>query len=109
MTMSDRRSHHSRFQKGRAALAALFLAAIALGANKSPDLSKIPAPASSKIDFDRDVKPIFTKSCISCHGPEKQKSDYRLDVKTSALRGGSIGGAIVPGDGTKSLLIQYVA
>ena len=64
---------------------------------------------SAPADFERDVKPIFSKNCYPCHGPEKQKSDYRLDVKMSALKGGAIGGAIVPGDGVHSPMVHYVA
>src|SRR5687768_5512939 len=55
-------------------------------------------PAMAAVDFARDVRPIFDRHCVRCHGPEKQKSDYRLDRAESALRGGSIGGAVVPGD-----------
>src|SRR4051794_33205671 len=68
-----------------------------------------PPPAPRPIDFARDVKPIFARNCYTCHGPEKQKSDYRLDVKLTALNGGSIGGAIVPGDGAHSPMVHYVA
>ncbi|MEX2215534.1 MAG: PSD1 and planctomycete cytochrome C domain-containing protein, partial [Phycisphaeraceae bacterium] len=73
------------------------------------DLTKLPAPEKRKIDFIKDVQPIFAAHCISCHGGDKQKSDYRLDRKASAFKGGSIGGAIVPGNSATSLLIHYVA
>jgi hypothetical protein len=73
------------------------------------DFSKIPPPADRKVDFAKDVRPIFATRCYGCHGPEKQKSDYRLDDRERALHGGSIGGAIVAGDGLHSPLIQYVA
>ena len=36
------------------------------------------------VDFDRDVKPIFAKHCVSCHGPDKQKNGLRLDRKADA-------------------------
>ncbi len=39
---------------------------------------------NQEIDFDRDVKPIFAKHCVSCHGPEKQKNGLRLDRKADA-------------------------
>ncbi len=73
------------------------------------DLSKLPPAAGRKVDFAADVKPIFAKHYISCHGPEKQKSDYRLDVKQSALNGGAIGGGIKPGKSDQSKLIHFVA
>ena len=43
------------------------------------------SPQAKPVDFDRDVKPIFAKHCVSCHGPEKQKSGLRLDRKADAL------------------------
>jgi hypothetical protein len=70
----------------------------------------LAASAQSKpINFTKDIKPIFQANCYKCHSQEKQKSDYRLDLKMSALKGGEIGGAILPGNSSKSLLIQYVA
>ncbi|HEY7118683.1 MAG TPA: DUF1549 domain-containing protein, partial [Tepidisphaeraceae bacterium] len=84
---------------------------LSVGAEKKGkvDLSRLPPAAARQVDYERDVRPIFAKACYDCHGVKKQKSDYRLDVKDVALKGGSIGGAIVPGDSAKSALIQYVA
>ncbi len=70
---------------------------------------KLPAPVTRKIDFVKDVQPIFRAKCDSCHGAKKQESAYRLDHKPSALRGGDIGPAIVPGKSGESPLIRYVA
>src|SRR4051794_3988206 len=63
-------------------------------ATAQDDRPAIPPPAARKVDFDRDIRPILAANCYSCHGPEKQKSDFRLDVKASALRGGIVGPAI---------------
>lgn len=41
------------------------------------------------VDFVRDVRPIFEKYCYECHGAEKQKNDYRLDIKAVAMTGGA--------------------
>src|SRR6266700_7070478 len=92
-------------------LAAAALLACFIGAAKKAevDLSKIPPAAERKVDFATDVRPIFAGRCYNCHGPEKQKSDYRLDERERALRGGSIGAAIVAGDGVHSAMIQYVS
>src|SRR3954465_4389874 len=37
------------------------------------------------VDFTRDVRPIFERSCIKCHGAEKQKGGLRLDRGKEAL------------------------
>jgi mono/diheme cytochrome c family protein len=59
-------------------------------------------------DYVRDVKPIFARHCVSCHGPLKQRSGLRLDTARAALRGGNSGAAIKPGRGNASLLVQAV-
>ena len=72
--------------------------------------NQLPPSANVKIDFDRDVRPIFETSCLRCHGPEKPKSHFRLINRESALKGGDENANdIVPGDSSKSLLIHYVA
>jgi len=74
------------------------------------DAGKLPPPARSPVEFDREVKPIFEKSCFRCHGPERPKSHFRLDNRESALKGGENNkDDIVPGDSAKSKLIHYVA
>ena len=61
-------------------------------------------------DFVKEVRPILERSCFGCHGPEKQKSHYRLDVRDTALKGGESGErAIVPHDAKASPLIKYVS
>ena len=70
----------------------------------------VPALAVAAPDFVRDVRPIFEAHCIKCHGPEKQKSGYRLDVKAIALNGGDSGTPnIVPGLGATSPLMKFIA
>ena len=54
-----------------------------------------PAPADDPpVDFDAQVRPIFREYCLSCHGPDKQKSGLRLDRKADALKGGDLGRSI---------------
>src|SRR5260221_3622618 len=60
------------------------------------------------VDFERDVRPIFAARCVTCHGPEKQKSGLRLDRKSAAMMGGDSGIVIVPGKSAASALIQRV-
>ena len=65
---------------------------------------------AKSIDFARDVQPILESHCYSCHGPNKQESNFRLDVKVRALGQGDFGEkAIVPGDSQASPLINYVS
>lgn len=63
-----------------------------------------------RVDFTRHVRPIFAAHCFACHGPDKQRSSYRLDRKTIALAGGDYGTPpIVPGNSDASPLIDYLS
>lgn len=67
-----------------------------------------PASAQDKVDYLRDIKPILHEKCFSCHGGLKQKAKLRLDTAALIKQGGKNGPAIVPGDPSKSLLVQRV-
>src|SRR4029078_6515724 len=64
--------------------------------------------APPKVDFVRDIQPLFKASCIKCHGAEKPKGQFRLDSKALALKGGIAGKAILPGKGAESPLVQVL-
>ena len=59
---------------------------------------ELPPVAEVEIDFSKHIKPILRKTCIRCHGPKKQKSEYRLDSREAALAGGEIGKGIIVGN-----------
>ncbi len=48
-------------------------------------------PSATKVDFHRDVAPIFQARCESCHGATRQQGGLRLDERTFARRGGLSG------------------
>jgi mono/diheme cytochrome c family protein len=68
----------------------------------------VPAADPKAVEFDRDVKPILAKHCLSCHGPDKQRGDLRLDRRADALKGGESGKPFVAGKAAESLLIHRV-
>lgn len=66
-----------------------------------------PGPAGDV--YSQTIHPLFVKKCLQCHGPEKQKSRYRLDDPVIALKGGASGEtAIVPSDPMKSHLVKLL-
>lgn len=74
------------------------------------DLSKLPPAASKKgVTFEKDIKPIFEKSCFKCHGPEKQKGKLRVDSREAALKGGEDGKVFEVGKSDKSVLVRLIA
>jgi WD40 repeat protein len=70
---------------------------------------ELPPAATVQVDYAKDIEPILTSTCIKCHGPEKQKSGYRLDSREAAIKGGENGVAMVAGKSAESPLIRYIA
>ena len=63
---------------------------------------------SAKVDFVRDIQPIFRAHCQSCHSEQTAKGQLRLDNKASAMKGGISGAVIVPGNSRQSRLLHRV-
>src|SRR5256886_8001707 len=42
-------------------------------------LAAAPLAAQGSVDYTRDIKPLLTKHCAACHGPDKQRAGLRLD------------------------------
>ncbi len=94
-----------------AALAMTFVSGQAAEKKKpTVDVSKIP-PASDKtgLTYATDIKPILDKSCIKCHGSEKQKGKLRLDSLEAVMKGGEDGKVVEPGKSAESILVHNVA
>src|SRR5262249_21501229 len=47
------------------------------------------AQAPEKVDFARDVRPIFQQKCYGCHGATQHMNGFRLDRRRDAMRGGT--------------------
>src|SRR5688572_12924022 len=48
-------------------------------------LSTFLVTAAEEVDFNKHVKPILEATCLSCHGPEKPKGDFRIDTRDGAM------------------------
>ncbi|QDU62099.1 Planctomycete cytochrome C [Planctomycetes bacterium Pan216] len=69
----------------------------------------LPAVAQRKVDFAKDILPIFSNRCDHCHGPEDRQGGLRLDIRAEARRGGDNGLVIKVGKSAASDLIHRVA
>jgi hypothetical protein len=65
------------------------------------------AGAEPEVDYSRDIRPVLSRNCFACHGPDEKHrgSGLRLDRREAAIsdRGGYA--AIVPGDPEASELV----
>jgi hypothetical protein len=67
-----------------------------------------PEPA---VDFNHDIRPILSRNCLACHGPDDQarKGHFRLDVRADAIKPVKSGAIpVVPGDAARSEVMRRV-
>ena len=65
--------------------------------------------SKEKIDYNTQIKPIFNKKCIACHGGVKAKSNFSLLFREDALKPAKSGKyPIVPGYPGKSEMIRRI-
>ncbi len=66
----------------------------------------IAAAHAGTVSFSKDIRPIFERSCLSCHGSSQQLSGLSLLTRESAVHGGLHGTAIVPGKSSESAMVR---
>jgi mono/diheme cytochrome c family protein len=81
----------------------LFFSVFVIGLQVWNDMAEAKS-AQARVDFVRDIQPIFRASCDGCHGAQKQMGNLRLDSKQAALAK-----AIIPGKAVDSPLYQRIA
>src|SRR5690349_2283637 len=82
---------------------------LTFAAANTPSVRAADPPA--KVDFNRDVRPILSKACYNCHGPDAghRKGGLRLDERDAALKELETGAkAIVPGKTADSELYARI-
>jgi len=83
------------------------LAAISFMIAMPAGMLSAQATEQPKVDFGRDVLPIFRQQCGDCHGPAKQRAGMRLDRRSSAMK--AFTRRIVPGSSANSFLYYRIA
>lgn len=70
-----------------------------------------PSFAASRVQFNRDIRPLLSDNCFNCHGPDaaKRKAGLQFDQREGALqrlKSGNV--AIVPGKPDESRMIAVI-
>ena len=84
----------------------LFCLVVASAARWQLNAAALVAP-----DFTRDVRPLLSRNCFKCHGPDEgsRKSGLRLDVREDALKPAKSGAvALMPGKPAESELVKRI-
>ncbi|MBA62806.1 MAG: hypothetical protein CMJ76_10630 [Planctomycetaceae bacterium] len=58
--------------------------------------------------FERTIRPVLVKHCISCHGPQRQEADLRLDSREAILAGGTRGPSVDLTDKSAGVLLNAI-
>lgn len=77
-----------------------------MGIGKGADEPADPAALGDipeKVDFRRDIDPIFKRACYECHDAKEEDGELRMDSRELLLKGGETGPGIIPGNSKESL------
>ena len=75
-----------------------------------PPLAGIAFSQSSKVDFQRQIRPLLSDTCFQCHGPDPQvrMAGLRLDLREDFFEARTSGVPVVPGDPDSSLVFRRI-
>ncbi|MCH8922719.1 MAG: hypothetical protein IIA67_06170, partial [Planctomycetes bacterium] len=76
---------------------------------KKPSIAIAEANLGRKVDFEKDVLPIFRKNCLACHNSSEAESDLVMETPQTILKGGGEGPSVVAGKSTGSLLLKMAS
>ncbi|HWE93494.1 MAG TPA: c-type cytochrome domain-containing protein [Tepidisphaeraceae bacterium] len=78
-------------------------------ANKPKPIPVGDVQRSTPVDFEKEILPVLSSSCLACHNKTKAKAKLILETPADIRKGGESGPAAVAGKGGESLLIKAAA
>jgi len=57
------------------------------------------------VEFHTDIYPVLKSNCIACHNKTTTKGGLNMETPELMKKGGENGTTIIPGKGSKSLLL----
>lgn len=109
--MADRESHFHRSSRSGnssdSALVGAILLILSLALPTQPAHSETPTADEMEF-FEKKIRPLLAERCVSCHGPQKQWSNFRLDSRDALLKGGDLGTAVIPSKPEESPLLAAI-
>ena len=68
-------------------------------------LSLVPLAGAQEVEFNRDIRPILSDKCYTCHGPSSvsRKTQLRFDIEGGATK------VIVPGHADQSEMFRRIS
>ena len=67
----------------------------------------LSAQAPAKVDFAKQIQPLFRQNCFGCHGPAVQQAGMRLDRKSSAMK--AFSRRVVAGNSANSMIYHRIS
>ncbi len=64
---------------------------------------------AAAVSFSKDIRPVFERNCLRCHGSAQKLSGLSLLTRESALHGGLNGAVIIPGRSGDSTMLRRLA
>lgn len=74
------------------------------GAGKPAPIEVAKLDRSTPVDFEKEILPFLSNSCLACHNKTKAKASLVLETPDDIRKGGDNGPAVVPGKSGESLM-----